>query len=155
MLNGGGAEGSVLDDSLKLLRNAELDEVTVGAGDEDVHLIGLGGDELGIKALSAEVELNTGALVDGEGGDLVLDLDLNGEGVDDLDGGDGALKDKTSSLARVDGDGVDLTLDVDDASSALVDVDGLLGLRGLDHDLLVVVLELLQSATKEKEKKKV
>jgi hypothetical protein len=141
VLNGLGVEGIVLHLGQELLRDVHLDGVLSFrlGGQDDVDGIGFGGDDISIEGLLGEVQLAVGALVDGDGGNLV-ELNLEARGVDNLAGGDGISERDNNSLATIDGDGVELTVDLEEDLVALVDIDGLLEVGDIDSVLSTVVV---------------
>ena len=143
MLDDGGNKSTIADNTLVLLRNSQLDDLTLGRN-ENVNGIGLGGNKLGFEACLAQVERDTRALVHSKAGHLSLGLNLNSTAVDNLNGGNGGIENNTSLLAVVNGDGVDLSRDVDNTVISLVDVHDVLGLRISNLELLVVIKVFLR-----------
>lgn len=97
MFDNGCNELSVLDDRFELLRHGPLDEhallLLVRVGKRDVDRGRLGGDDLGlaVEALLGEVDLSRVGRVDEDGWDATKDLDGEGGGGGDREGGDDGL----------------------------------------------------------------
>merc|ERR1712232_1192388 len=142
VLNAASVEFTIVDGGLELFGNSQLDKIAVRTRDEDVDLVRLGGDNLGIEAVLGEDDLNAAALVNGEGRNATLALDLNTVAVDKLNDSDSIVEDNTALVAVINADTVDLlALNVDDSVVVLVKVDGLLGL-GIVDGKVGIVLEL-------------
>merc|ERR1712232_1106137 len=142
VLNAASVEFTIVDGGLELFGNSQLDKIAIRTRDEDVDLVRLGGDNLGIEAVLGEDDLNAAALVNGEGRNATLALDLNTVAVDKLNDSDSIVEDNTALVAVINADTVDLlALNVDDSVVVLVKVDGLLGL-GIVDGKVGIVLEL-------------
>lgn len=131
-----GVELAIADGAEELLGDGEFQQGLVlgGARNRDIEFVGFGGEDLGVEAILGEIDRTTRGLIDGDSGNLDVDLDLDGVAVDHFAGRDGFIEDDVGLLAAIDSDGVEFTLDLDGGASALVDVDGLLFLLDGDGD---------------------
>ncbi len=100
-----GDELAVLDERAELLWDGDLCDVVLGplAGQHDVHLVRLGGDNLRVKAVLRQKDLDARGLVDSDRGHLAGDLQLNRVTVHNLSHADGVVKHDAGLLAAVCG----------------------------------------------------
>mmetsp|Transcript_8152 Transcript_8152/g.24425 ORF Transcript_8152/g.24425 Transcript_8152/m.24425 type:complete len:247 (-) Transcript_8152:728-1468(-) len=141
VLRGFRLEGTVRELGHKLLWNRVLLEV-VTLGNHHIQLGGLGGHDLGLQAIGAEVDLAPVRLVNGHARELAEGLELDSFAVHRFHRGDDVLEDHSDLFARVHDDRVHLALDLHDAVLVSVDHHSLVRLGFLDHDLLVLDVTL-------------